>query len=447
MDHKQEYLSDFKTGDDTYDEYQHILDDEVSARDLAGYKAVDGVPRAAAQAYNFDLPTSSKLGFGEDTGVFSKTGRTGAAKPSPGLKKMLDLHNVRSKPIAIPHLQEMAIKERVTPFNKAQVIILTKLKDASEGDQEKHIRETYGISYGILQEMSPALTFQPDMKHLKCKGSFTHDFCTCGFETQVWRVEGTNYILEFRRRSVSGRDAFEYLIRHMGVELKAKGRAEKYGNNIDIYPFPMIPDDLGDLGMPSFGGVGSYTGMTPLNDERGFPISLDSEDQIQNWSNIVMERNWPSCKETLRLCARSCLSSDNRKALAEHSEFQQAVISELMNNEDATSCHNALTIIIAVLEETEGNCLVENELLSAVARALLAYSGVRQQGKAKTIRSVALERAALKVLVLLSENMGQYDQKQVNVVLDVLEGDLGGKLTDEVNQVQLDYVIRNLKKQ
>jgi len=362
------------------------------------------------------------------------------------LKKMLDMQDFKSKPIVIPHIKEMEIKDRRNPYSKSQVIILTKPANGTVAEQEKHIRESFLFAYDVLQAMSPALTFQPNSRDLKCKGSFTHDFCTCQFEMQVWQAEVNEHILEFRRKSLSGRDAYEYLIRHMGAELKDKGRAEKYGNGIEIYPIPKIPDDLGDLAMPSFGGVGSHMGMVRVDDRRGFPINLDSEDQIQNWSKTIMKRNWPSSEETLRLCALSCLHPDNRKMLAEQSDFQEAVIKELHQNPDATSCHNALTIILGLLEETGAEHFVAEELLSAVARCLLTHSGIKQQGKRKTTRSVALQRAALKVLLLLSKNVAKYDPKQVNVVLDVLEGELGGKLKDEVNQVQLDYVIGNLKK-
>jgi len=441
MDYKEDYYhtEDFKTTD--------INDND---RELVPNRHV-ALQTGAVPAYNFGLTSNLKPGLG--VGSTGKSISSGISTHSPeigagsaNLKKMLDMQNVQSKPIAIPQLQEMSIKDRLHPYNKSQVIILTKPDDISEAAQEKHIRESFMISYDVLQAMSPALTFQPNSKDLKSKGTFTHDFCTCRFETQVWRVEGKQYILEFRRKSLSGRDAYEYLIRHMGAELKESGRAEKYGNDIEIYPIPKVPDDLGELAMPSFGGVGSHTGMAQGDYRRGFPINLDSEDQIKNWSYIVMDRNWPSCEETLRLCARSCLYPDNRQMLAEQSDFQKAVIKELHQNPDATSCHNALTIILSLLEETGAERFVEDELLSAVARCLLTYSGIRQKGKPKTIRSVALERAALKVLLLLSEDVAKYNQKQVDVVLDVLEGELGGKLKDEVNQVQLEYIIGNLKK-
>jgi len=402
---------------------------DVLERELAPNRHVN-VLTEVVHEHNFGLTSNLKSSLDVDS----------------NLKKMLDMQNVKSKPVVIPYLQEVVIKDRVNPYNKSQVIILTKPANGTASELEMHIRESFLFAYDVLQAMSPALTFHPNSRDLKCKGSFTHDFCTCYFEMQVWHTEVNEHILEFRRKSLSGRDAYEYLIRHMGAELKEAGRAEKYANGIEIYPIPTIPDDLGDLAMPSFGGVGSYMGMEQVDDDRGFPINLDSEDQIQNWANTIMKRSWPSSEETLRLCALSCLHLDNRKMLAEQSDFQEAVIKELQQNPDATSCHNALTIILGLLEETGTEHFVADELLSAVARCLLTHSGKKKQGKRKTIGSVALQRAALKVLLLLSENAAKYDLKQVNVVLDVLEGELGGKLKDEVNQEQLDYVIGNLKK-
>jgi len=410
-------------------------------RELASNRYVEELDRDLAPNRHVNLQTEV---FHEHNFGLTSTLKSSLDVDS-NLKKMLDMQNVKSEPIVIPHLQEMAIKDRVNPYNKSQVIILTKPADGTVAEQEKHIRESFLVAYDVLQAMSPALTFQPNSRDLKCKGSFTHDFCTCRFEMQVWQAEAKEHILEFRRKSLSGRDAYEYLIRYMGAELKEAGRATKYGNNIEIYPIPEVPEDLGDLAMPSFGGVGSHTGMIQVDDGRGFPITLDSEDQIQNWSNTIMKGNWPSSEETLRLCARSCLYPDNRKMLAEQSDFQEAVIKELHHNSDATSCHNALTIILGLLGESAEN-FVADELLSAVARCLLTHSGMKQPSKRKTTRSVALQRAALKVLLLLSENAEKYDRKYVNVTLDVLEGELGGKLKDEVSQVQLDYVIGNLKK-
>jgi len=439
MDYKEDFrVEEFKTRDFHEDE-----------RGAAPNRHVGVQTTGAAQGYNINQTTSLKPELPAVSCWSGKIAQLKIDSFSSTVKKMLNMQNEKATPVAIPHLQELQIKERKNPYDKSQVIVLTMPDEISAVDQEAHIRKTFGIVYEVLQEMSPDLTFQPSLTDLKCKVTFTHDFCTGRFEIQVWRVEGNGqHILEFRRKSLGGRDAYEYLIRHMGAELKKKGCAEKYGNDIEIFPLPEIVDGLGDLAMPSFGGVGSLTGKRPIDETKGFPITLDSEDQIENWSDIVTKRNWPSCGETLRLCARSCLHQNNREMLARHTGFQKAVVKELQQNGDATNCHNALTIIHNLLEKTDsGGSFEEDELLSAVAECLMTYSGVKQKGsKQKTLRSVALERAALKVLLLLSENVAKYDQKQVHFVLKLLEGELDGKLKDKVNQVQLEYVIGNLKK-
>jgi len=437
-----DYKEDFRV-----EEFKRDFDEDE--RGAAPNRHVGLQPTGAAQGYNINLTTSLKPELLLDSWIKSGASQPKISSWSPSFKKMLNMQNEKSTPVVIPHLQEFQIKVRKNLYDPSQVIVLTKPNEISAVDQAAHIRRSFRIVYEVLQAMSPDLTFQPSLTDLKCKVNFTHDFCTCRFEIQVWLVEGNGeHILEFRRKSLGGRDAYEYSIRYMGAELKKKGCAEKYGNDIEIYPLPEIIDGLGDLAMPSFGGVGSLTGKTPIDETKGFPITLDSEDQIENWSDIVTKRNWPSCGETLRLCARSCLHPNNREMLAKHTGFQKAVVKELQQNGDATSCHNALTIVHNLLEKTDsGGSFDEDELLSASAECLMTYSGVKQKGsKQKTLRSVALERAALKVLLLLSENVAKYDQKQVDFVLKLLEGELDGKLKDKVNQVQLEYVIGNLKK-
>jgi len=364
--------------------------------------------------------------------------------------KFKNFCNARPKPVELPqHIKEMPIKDVPSPYIKSQVIII----DTQGFEDEKlktRVQTTFEKSYGILQGMAPEVTFQPNQRNLKCKGSITMDFCTASFEAAVWRVPSEDvYIYEFRRKSMTGRDAFQYLIRKMGSSLKDLGLAKVYGNGVEIFP-PMeisMPDNLGDLAMPTFGGISSQSISNDNNDD-SCPITLNDDDQMDRWCKVIDERQWPMNEETLRLFARCCCNSENTQIMAEHQDLQKALIKELQLGsvpDNQSNCQNVLTILFAILQSASpGQRVVEfeDEILLAAAKALMTFSGLKQ--KKKIIRSVALERAALKVLWLLSENPKQYNQKHISKVIQMLEGPQ--QLKDEVNQERLVYVIGNLKK-
>jgi len=438
------------------DEFKE-LDVEAAEREDAPNRCVGVLHPGPGQQYPFAPMSKFSHSYGMDSfGLdMPSFGKVKTLEKSQSRIKIENLYEARSKPIPLPHLQEMPIWELKSPYNKTQVIILEKPDGLSEDECKKYIRETFGISYGVLQDMAPAVTFKPNAKDLKCKGSFTQDFCSCRFEAQIWRVdaafvgEENVHIFEFRRKSLSGKDAFEYLIRKMGAALKEAGRARLYGNGVEICPpaEDMIPDDLGDLAMPSFGGMGSHTSISQGNSDGGFPITLENEEQMDRWCKIIAERQWPAYEETLRLLARCCCDTENKKILAEHLDLQKVLIKELQLGSDATNCHNVLTIMFAILEVASSEqSIVEDGILLAVVEALMTHSGLKQQvGAPKVARSVALERAALKVLMLVSEKPKHYNQTQVQRVLRVL-GEAPRKLKDEVNQQHLEYVIGNLRK-
>jgi hypothetical protein len=200
--------------------------------------------------------------------------------------------------------------------------------------------------------------------------------------------------------------------------------------------------------MPSFGGMGSHTSVSCENNSGGFPISLENGDLLNTWCEIIAERKWPVYEETLRTLARCCCDGDNKKVMAEHPNLQETLVKDLQLEMDATNCHNILTVIYAILEEaSSGQCVVEDGILLAVAQTFMTHTGLNQQrGTSKLLRSVPLERVALKILLILSEKPKQYNQKQVQEVLKVLEG-AHRKLKDEVNQQHLEYVIGNLRNQ
>jgi len=451
-----------------YEEFEGI-DVEAADREGAPNRHVGMVH--ARSGWNFPMEPMSKQGFSHSLGMKSlgmePMGMESMGLGMPSLSRntmensqslynVEDLYDARSKPITLPHLQEMPISDLKSPYNKMQVITLEKPEGLDVSGCDKYIRETFGISYGVLQDMAPAVTFKPNAKALKCRGSFTQDFCTCRFEAQVWRVQASRteeeniYILEFRQKTLSGRDAFEYLISKMAAALKEAGRAKVYGNGMEIIPLGLnsIPDDLGELAMPSFGGMGSHTSISCENNNKGFPINLENGDLLNSWCEIIAERKWPAYEETLRTLARCCCDGDNKKVIAEHPDLQKALIKDLQLEMDATSCQNNLTVLYAILEEAScEQCVVEDGILLGVAQTFMTHTGLNlQRGTSKLPMSVSLERVALKILLILSEKPKQYNQKQVQEVLQVLYG-AHRKLKDEVNQQHLEYVIGNLKNQ
>jgi len=409
----------------------------------------------AGSGWNYTVEPMGKLGLGKSSLYMPSLGKPKTMENSLSRYMVEELYDARSKKIVIPPLQEMPISDLKSPYIKPQVILIDTPGFADADGCNKYVRESFGIFYDILQDMAPAVTFKPNNKALKCKGSFTQDFCTCRFEAQVWRVDASLveeenvYIFEFRQKTLSGRDAFEYLIRHMGAALKDAGRAKVYGDGMEILPpgWNPIPDDLGELAMPSFAGMGSHTSVSCRNNKAGFPIALD-RDLMNSWCDIIVERQWPSYEETLRTLARCCCDDDNKKVMAEHSDLQKALINDLQLETDSTNCHNILTILNAILEEASSDeCVIEDGILLAVAETFMTHTGLKQQrGASKVSRSVSLGRVALKILLILSEKPKQYNQKQVRDVLKVLEG-AQKKLKDEVNQEHLEYVIGNLRKQ
>jgi len=422
-----------------------------------GFLASYGIDKQDLGMPSFDkqglgMPSFDKQGLG-----MPSFGKVNPAEKMQSRYNIENFYDARSTPVPLPpHLKEMAIRELKSPFVKSQVIILDIPADLTEEECKNYVRDTFEISYRIMQDMAPDVTFQPNTKDLKCKGSFTQDFCTVHFEAAVWRVnesqdgEKNVYIYEFRRKSISGRDAFEYLIRKMGAALKDEGRATIYGNGVEIFP-PMeieIPDDLGDLSMPSFGGMGSFTSIPKETNDDNFPISLDNDEQMDRMCKTIEDRQWPIYEETVRLFARCCCNSENTRIMAEHPTLQKVLIKELQLGSDSTNTHNVLTILYAILESASSEqsiADVEDGIMLAVTDALMTCSGLKQKkGASKVVRSVKLERAALKVLMLLSEKPKHYNQKQVCEVLQMLE-EAPKKLRDELNQKHLGYVIENLK--
>jgi len=448
-------------------EYKYPSDEKFALcvdaedREDAPHRAVGMLHCGPGQQNHFYEPMH-QTGFLASYGMDS----TGLGMPSFGKKTMEksqsrynidNFYDARSTLNPLPqHFKEMAIRELKSPYVKSQVIILDIPVGLTEEECENHVRDTFKVSYGILQDMAPDVTVQPNTKDLKCKGSFTQDFCTVNFDAAVWRVHESQdgqrnvYIYEFRRKSISGRDAFEYLIRKVGAALKDKGLAKMYGNGVEIFP-PMeieMPDDLGDLAMPSFGGMGSHTSILKEKSDCDFPISLDDDEQMDRMCKTIDDRQWPVYEETVRLFARCCCNRENTRIMAEHSNLQKVLVKELKLGSDSTNTHNVLTILYAILESASSEQSivdVDEGILHAVTQALMTCLGLKQKkGASKVVRSVALERASLKVLLLLSEKPKHYNQKQVREVLRMLE-EAPKKMKDDLNLKHLGYVVENLK--
>jgi len=356
-------------------------------------------------------------GFGKDSKGLGMPSFKKSSFGKKTMKKSQSRYNIEnfcdarseSKPLS-EYYKEMKIRVLSSPFVKSQVIILSIRAGLTDEECKNWVRETFKISYDILRAMAPDVTVQPNKDNLKCKGSCTRDFCTVNFEAAVWRVEsqddkGDVYIYEFRRKSISGRDAFEYLIRKVAAELKDKGRANLYGNGMEIFP-PMeieMPRNLGVLAMPSFGGMGSYTSIPKEKCDRGFPISLAKDHEHMNrMCKTIADRQWPIYEENLRLFARCCCNSENVRVMAEHPSLQKVLIKELKLGSDSTNTHNILTILYAIVESAPSDA--EDGMLCAVAETLKTCLGLNQKkGESKVVKSIAIERAAIKVLLLLSE--------------------------------------------
>merc|ERR1719334_1620307 len=126
----------------------------------------------------------------------------------------------------IPSMDKMQIRKLSGPFNKFDSILLS-VPD-TESPTDFAIAALRSV-YTVFQSMAPALTFHPNSKDLRCKGSYTEGFSTCRFSAQVWKVDKSTprnkrqYILEFHRRSQRGRDAYFALKCIVALALKREG--------------------------------------------------------------------------------------------------------------------------------------------------------------------------------------------------------------------------------
>jgi len=368
-------------------------------------------------------------------------------KPKTKKKKVL-------VPLLAPALLvKMEIKNLHNFYNKSNSIVFeigAKVKDC-----ETYLRETVSIMYSKMMTLSPRLTFMHNSKELKFKGSYWYDYAVCYFDAQVWKLDPTiakgdnpdkEYIIEFRRRSLTGYIAFEWLVRQAAGWLLQWGRAKKYGNGFNIYPVEERCSHCGDeficdetvfcSSVPS-----SVEDMTSDNGSIS-QIILDN-DLICRWAKKISQRS-TYCEEIIRILAICSKHRENRILMAEEPKLHEALCKDLNNGRNPSSCANTLVILEAILEFHAADSFIKCGMLLAVARCLLLHSGYKHK---LNLRSVAIERAALKLLEMLIKHQKlRFAQREIEKVLRMLVKDLEGKLKDEKNNRCLNNVIKGLKK-
>lgn len=105
----------------------------------------------------------------------------------------------------------------------------------------------------------------------------------------------------------------------------------------------------------------------------------------------------------------------------ENSELGEAVLWELNNRSQASTCYNALKLIELGVVTSKG-------AFAAVARILVVFSGLKPSGY-KQMRSQLIENTALGAMKTLTLAMGEKEMKEVR---RTIERDLFGKLGEEL---------------
>jgi len=331
----------------------------------------------------------------------------------------------------IPNLQEMPLSCLKYPYTPGTAFWL-RVPEATAADGVVYARETMKEVYQMFQLMAPALSFSPSIKKMKCKGSYTQNYSSCIWETQIWRVHPSvarskkpknEYIFECRRKSKGGRDAFSRLVGLIGMFLKDNGRASKYANGCWIFP-PVAPIvDMGNLGMRGIGSPLDDFLMMPIGNSHSlesseYPINLD-KDCVERMAVDISEGRYPQCHENMALLAQCAVDPENLEVMQESSELKEAVHQELMKSTQLSTCVNALILMDhGVASPKEG--------LIAAARSLMVHSGYKGSGL-KGLRSRAVEYKALHVMSKLASQLGKEREK----MLLEIENDIRGKVSHE----------------
>jgi len=341
--------------------------------------------------------------------------------------------------------------------NSIVITIPPKIVD-KEKDCMKYVRETLGMLYTEMKKV-PNLTFVENSKELKFWGSYCWDYGVCSFDAQMWKIDPSmakgnldrmDYIIHFSRKSLHGRDAFEQIVQQIAAFLLEWGRAKKYANGFNIYPWwnasmdleeDIYDDILFDKVTQSPSEMSSESG----NDCQ---IILDSDlksDLICFLAKPISEM-FAYGEENIRLLAMSSKNIDNCELMAEEPKLHEALCSELKNGRNPSSCANTLVILKAILKyhpAIAGDSLREYGILDAVTRSLLSYNTFEPK---LSLGSVFIERAALTLLEMLIGNQKiRFSLFEMEKVLTKLEKHLGGKLKDQSGKI-LSNLITALKK-
>jgi len=368
-----------------------------------------------------------------------------ASRPMQKTKKKDKVAHVVVEPALLKNMQ---IKKMSTVYNRCNSIVLL---IAAGRKSEEYVRETVAFIYTKMNKL-PHLTFKQNKKELKFKGSYYYAYEVCYFDATVWKVEQkkwaksgmAEYIIEFRRRSLTGHGAFEQIFRRVAGWLFEGKRAKKYGNGFEIYPYEEPSLDIGD-------GVNDEIFDSPLPSSVEEATESDSSCQIRlenglicSWAKIIHERSTYS-EENIRILAICTKDRDNRVLMAEESKLHEALCEELNDSRNPSSCANALIIIKAIFEydaETVADSFVKCGMLLSVTRCLLQHSNYKSRG---SLRSVAIERVSLKILKKLTECQELlFAQQELAKVLKKLVK-YQGHCTDGLEKGDLTDIIKRLK--
>jgi len=370
-------------------------------------------------------------------------------KPMKKQKKKAEVaHAVVGR--ALP--ENIKIKNLPTFYNRCNSIVLLLEKGRRS---EEYIRETVAILYTKMKTL-PNLTFMQNKKELKFKGSYYHSYEVCYFDATVWRVDeknaksgmpGKEYIIEFRRRSLTGHGAFEQLLRCFAGWLYEEKRAEKYGNGFKIYPYEKLAVDIDGLVNDEIFDSPPPSSFEEMSDsESSCEIRLESE-LICSWAKMIHERSTYT-EENIRILAICTKNRENLRLMASEPKLHEALCQEFNEGRNASSCANALLIVKAIFEfyaKTVADSFIDCGMLLSVTRCLLQHSNYKSRGN---LRSVAIERAALMILKMLIEYEELWFVRQDWQVVKVLKKleKYQGRCTDGLEKRYLTDVIKGLKK-
>jgi len=351
-------------------------------------------------------------------------------------------------------VEKMEIKTLTNFYTKCNSIVLLIPFDISDTVKcMNYLRDTVAIIYKNMETLAPYLTFMRNSKWLKFKGSYYYDYGVCNFDAQVWKLDEKiaksdhqekEYIIEFRRRSLTGHSAFEQLLRRVASWLLESRRAAKYANGFNIYPYEEPSSNLGDgrddavFDSPVPSSVEDMSGS-----DSSCQISLDN-DLICRWAKKISERSTYG-EENIRILAMCSKDRENRELMASEPKLHEALCEELNNGRNPSSCANALVIVKAIFKfhaNIAAESFINCGILLSVTRCLLLHSSYKPN---VSLRSVAIERLALTLLEMLIENQElRFAQTQVERVWKELEKYLEGRLKDEKNDEKNNRCVNNV---